>query len=82
MHVFLCFFKWTDGPETGDVRLSNYHYDYDYDYDYDYYYNYDGLVYGYPQVFQSGIWEPVTDSSLSWTQENSNVVCRELGYKG
>ena len=67
-------FKWTDGPQNGDVRLTNYYY---------YYYVYEsGRVYGYPEVFLSGSWEPVTDSSRSWTQENSNVVCRELGYKG
>ena len=64
----MCFL---DGSENGDVRLGNYRYVYDY-----------GRVYGYLEVFQSGIWQPVTDSSMSWTRENSNVVCRELGYKG
>ena len=55
----LYFFKCTDGPETGDIRLS-----------------------GNVQVFLSGRWEPVTDSSRSWTRENSEVVCRELGLSG
>ena len=56
-------FKCTDGPETGDARLTS---------------GYLGRI----DVFQSGIWEPVPDSSSSWTLENSNVVCRELGYNG
>ena len=65
------FLKCTDGPETGDVRFRSYRYVYGY-----------GRVYGRPEVFLSGSWEPVTDSSRNWTQENSNVMCRELGYKG
>ena len=37
---------------------------------------------GFVRVFQSGIWEPVTDSSSSWTLQNSEVMCRELGFNG
>ena len=65
------FFKYTDGPETGDIRLSNFYVDNKY-----------GRVYGCPDVFLSGSWVPVTDTSMSWTLENSEVVCRELGYNG
>ena len=66
----MCF-KCTDGPETGDIRLSNSRYDHTY-----------GRVYGYPEVFLSGSWVPVTVSSMKWTLHNSNVLCQELGYKG
>ena len=37
---------------------------------------------GFVKVFQSGTWVPVTDSSGSWTLQNSNVVCKQLGYNG
>ena len=37
---------------------------------------------GTVELFESGIWEPVAVSSRRWTLENSNVVCRELGYEG
>ena len=36
--------------------------------------------YGQVEVFLSGRWQPVSDSDMSWTQENADVVCRELGY--
>lgn len=55
-----------DGPETGDILLSNH------------IYNTGGRV----EVFQSGSWTPVTDTSISWTLQNSNVVCKQLGYNG
>ena len=35
---------------------------------------------GYVQVFLSGVLAPVANSNLSWTGDNSEVVCRELGY--
>ena len=35
---------------------------------------------GRVEVFLSGRWQPVADSDMSWTWENSEVVCRELGY--
>ena len=38
--------------------------------------------YGRVEVFLSDNWFPVTDTSMSWTLENSKVVCRELGYNG
>ena len=38
--------------------------------------------YGGVNAFLSGSWVPVTDTSMSWTLENSEVVCRELGYNG
>lgn len=34
------------------------------------------------QVFLSGHWLRVTNSSMSWTKANSEVVCRQLGYNG
>ena len=36
--------------------------------------------YGYVQVFLSDDWVPVGDSGGTWTVENSNVVCRQLGF--
>ena len=35
---------------------------------------------GRVDVFLSGVWLPVADSYNSWTWENSDVVCKELGY--
>ena len=35
---------------------------------------------GRVDVFLSGRWQPVADSNMNWTWENSEVVCRELGY--
>ena len=43
------------------------------------------LMYGHRgrvELFHSGNWEPVTNSSMSWTLKNSKVVCGELGYEG
>ena len=39
-----------------------------------------GTSSGRVEVFLSGIWVPVAQSYLSWTQANANVVCRQLGY--
>ena len=35
---------------------------------------------GRVDVFLSGEWQAVADSSGSWNIINSEVVCRELGY--
>ena len=35
---------------------------------------------GRVDVFLSGMWLPVADSNRNWTMDNSEVVCRELGY--
>ena len=34
------------------------------------------------EVFLSDNWQPVADTAMSWTQNNSVVVCRQLGYEG
>ena len=31
-------------------------------------------------MFLSGMWIRVADSHMSWTRDNAEVVCRELGY--
>ena len=31
-------------------------------------------------MFISGTWQPVADSNMSWTVNNTEVVCRQLGY--
>ena len=31
-------------------------------------------------MFLSGMWITVAASDMSWTRENAEVVCRELGY--
>ena len=40
--------------------------------------------YGYLEVFLSdaapSTWVPVSDSQQTWTEQNSAVVCRQLGY--
>ena len=36
--------------------------------------------YGQVDVFLSGRWQPIADSNMSWTINNSEVVCRQLGY--
>ena len=40
--------------------------------------------YGYLQIFLSdaapSTWVPVSDSQYTWTEQNSAVVCRQLGY--
>ena len=38
--------------------------------------------YGYARVFLSGAWVAIADSWGTWTMDNSEVVCRELGYNG
>ena len=35
---------------------------------------------GYVAVLLSGSWELVAVTDVSWMQENSEVVCRELGF--
>ena len=35
---------------------------------------------GYVQVYLSGNWVHVADTDVTWTQQNSEVVCRELGF--
>ena len=37
---------------------------------------------GYAQVFLSGVWVPIADSWGTWGVDNSEVVCRQLGYNG
>ena len=39
------------------------------------------LTRGYVQVFLSDEWGAVGDSDGNWSVENSNVVCRQLGYE-
>ena len=36
--------------------------------------------YGQVEVFMSGRWQPVADSTMTWTLDNAEVVCRQLGY--
>ena len=36
--------------------------------------------FGRLEMFLSGRWQPVADSNMNWTRQNSEVVCRELGY--
>ena len=38
--------------------------------------------YGYARVFLSGVWVPIADSRGTWGVDNSEVVCRQLGYNG
>ena len=40
-----------------------------------------GSYAGYVRVFLSDDWVPVGDTGGTWTVENSNVVCRQLGYE-
>lgn len=40
----------------------------------------DSYYRGEVNVFLSRKWIPVAASDTSWTQENAQVVCRELGY--
>ena len=61
---YLIFFL-LDGPHSGDVRLFYSYYIPD---------NYYGRV----EVFLSEAWGTVIANS--WTQENGEVVCRQLGY--
>ena len=35
---------------------------------------------GHMEVFLSGTWHFVADSNMSWTLNNTEVVCRQLGY--
>ena len=35
---------------------------------------------GQVEVFLSGMQQLVADSRMSWTLDNAEVVCRELGY--
>ena len=39
-----------------------------------------GIHSGRVDMFLSGMYQPVADSDMSWTLDNSEVVCRELGY--
>ena len=32
------------------------------------------------RVYLSETWNDATNSSIDWTKENSEVVCRQLGY--
>ena len=36
--------------------------------------------YGQVEVFRSGMWQPIADINVTWTMENTGVVCRQLGY--
>ena len=35
---------------------------------------------GQLQIYWSGRWQPVANSMSNWRLNNSDVVCRELGY--
>ena len=35
---------------------------------------------GQLQIYWSGRWQPVAITTSNWTSENSEVVCRQLGY--
>ena len=39
-----------------------------------------GRYYGRVDVFLSTRWVAVANSTIPWTLENAQVVCRELGY--
>ena len=39
-----------------------------------------GMYRGQVEVFLSGMYQLVADSNMSWTLDNAEVVCRELGY--
>ena len=56
-----------DVPEQGEVKLDNSHY---------YYYLYGSLL----QVWLNGRWGVVSD--MTWTIEDTNAVCRQLGRNG